>query len=114
VLEHAILVPVALFLVLAAVQLAAWFHAANVAQHASARAASVASRHQSSTAAGEAEALATVRDSGAAVAGVSVTGGSTIRATVTVRVSRIVPLFPGTVTRSASEPKERYVPEDER
>ena len=32
----------------------------------------------------------------------------------TVRVDRVVPLFPGAVTRRVSAPKERFIPEDER
>jgi Flp pilus assembly protein TadG len=114
VVEHVVLVPVVLLLVLLGVQAAVWFHAANVAEHAAARGVSVASRRGVSNAAGAAEAATTVRDSGSTLLGVAVSGTSTVRATVTVAVHRVVPLFPASVTRSASEPEERYIPEDER
>jgi hypothetical protein len=114
VVEHVVLVPVVLLVVLLGVQAAVWFHAANVAEHAAARGVSVASRRGVSNAAGAAEAAATVHDSGSTLVGVSVTGTSTVRATVVVAVHRVVPFFPAVVTRSASEPEERYVREDER
>jgi len=114
VVEHAVLLPVVLLIVLLGVQAAVYFHAANVAEHASSRGVSVASRHGVGNAAGAAEAAATVRESGSRLVSVSVTGSTTVRASVTVAVSRVVPFFPASVTRSASEPEERYLREDER
>ncbi len=114
IVEHVILIPVVLFIVLLGIQAAVYFHAANVAEHASSRGVSVASRFRATNASGVAEATATVRDSGSALAVATVTGGTTIRASVTVKVNRILPFFPSTVTRVASEPKERFIPEDER
>jgi hypothetical protein len=114
IVEVVILAPVVLLLVLLGVQAAVYFHAANVAEHASSRGVSVASRYGATNSDGVAEATATVRDSGSTLAGVSATGGDTVVLRVTVTVHRIVPFFPSSVTRMATEPKERYVPEDER
>ena len=88
VVEHAVLIPVVLLIVLLGVQAAVYFHAANIAAHASSRGVSVASRHGVGNSAGASEAAATVRDSGSSLVAVSVTGSSTIRASVTVAVNR--------------------------
>jgi Flp pilus assembly protein TadG len=112
--QQVILVPIVLLIAMMGIQAAIYFHAANVAEHASSRAVSIASRQGSSNSAGAAEAAATVAGSGSVLVGVSVTGSTTVTARVTVAVSRILPLLPSRVTRSASEPKERYVPENER
>lgn len=114
VLEHVVLVPLVLFLVLLGIQAAVYFHAANLAEHASSRAASIASRSGASEASGVAEATATVQDSGGTLVVASVSGGTEVEALVTVRVNRVLPFFPTTVTRRASEPRERFIPEDER
>jgi hypothetical protein len=114
IVEHVVLVPVLLFITLLAVQAATWFHAANVAEHASSRGVSVASRHGSGDAAGVAEATRTALDSGADLVAVSVAGSPEVSASVTVRVPRLLPFFPSTVTRRAVEPEERFIPEDER
>ena len=111
---YVVLVPVALFMVTLGIQAAVYFHAANIAQHAGARAVVVAARSGADAAAGEAEARSVVRDSGSTLVGVTVAGGDVVRASVTVRVSQVVPLFPSSVTRRVVAPKERFVPEDER
>jgi hypothetical protein len=114
VVGYVILVPVALFLVMLGIQAAVYFHAANIAQQAGARAVAVASRHGAGAAAGEREAQIVVRDSGSTLVAASVSDGELVWATVTVRVDRVVPFFPAAVTRHAGAPKERFVPEDER
>ena len=111
---YVVLVPVVLFIVLLGIQAAVYFHAANIAQHAGARAVSVAAQRGADTSAGEAEARAVVRDSGSLLGGVTVVGGDVVHAAVTVRVSQLVPFFPTSVTRHALAPKERFVPEDQR
>ena len=111
---YVILVPVALFLVMLAVQAAVYFHAANIAQHAGARAVAVASRRGADASTGQREAETVVRDSGSTLVAASVVGGDLVRASVTVRVSRVVPFFPAAVTRHAAAPRERFVPEDQR
>lgn len=114
VVGYVILVPVALFLVMLGIQAAVYFHAANIAQHAGTRAVTVASRRGADASSGQREAQIVVRDSGSVLVSASVSDGDLVRAVVSVRVDRVVPFFPGTVTRHAEIPKERFVPEDER
>lgn len=111
---YVVLVPVALFVLMLGIQAAAYFHSANVATHAGGRSVAVASRLGSSAAAGRAEALSVVTESGSVPLAVEVTAGETVRAAVTVRVDRVLPFFPASVTRTVSAPKERFIPEDER
>ena len=114
VVGYVILVPVALFVVLLGVQAAVYFHEANIADNAAGRAATTASRRGSGSGAGRAEARAVVMESGSRLVDVKVIDGALVRATVRLSVSRVVPLFPDSVERSATAPKERFVPEDER
>jgi len=114
VVGYVILVPVALFVVLLAVQAAVYFHEANIADNAAGRAAATASRRGSGSGAGRAEARAVVMESGSRLVDIKVIDGALVRATVRLAVSRVVPLFPDSVERSATAPKERFVPEDER
>jgi hypothetical protein len=114
VLEHVVLVPVVLLIVLCGVQAAVYFHEANVAELAAARAVAVASRHDASNAAGEAEAASVVAGSGGSLVTVAVSGNPLIEARVTLAVPRILPLFVSTVTRWRRAPEERYVPENDR
>lgn len=111
---YVVLVPVALFVLMLGIQAAAYFHSANVAIHAGGRSVAVASRLGSSAAAGRAEALSVVTESGSVPLAVEVTSGNTVRAVVTVRVDRVLPFFPVSVTRTVSAPKERFIPEDQR
>lgn len=111
---YVVLVPVALFVLMLGIQAAAYFHSANVATQAGGRSVSVTSRLGSSAAAGRVEALAVVTESGSVPLAVEVTSGDTVRAVVTVRVDRVLPFFPTSVTRSVSAPKERFIPEDRR
>ena len=114
VVGYVVLVPVVLFVTMLGIQAAVYFHAANIAQHAGTRAVSVASRRGSSPASGVREATAVVAESGSLLVDADVSGGDSVSASVTVRVARVVPFFPGSVTRRASAPKERFIPEDER
>lgn len=111
---HVVLVPVVLLVLMLGIQAAAYFHAANVAAHAGARSVAVASRLGRTAAAGQAEARSVVVESGSTPLDVVVVDGTTIRASVTVRVDRVLPFFPDRVTRTVSAPKERFVPEDQR
>lgn len=114
VVGYVILVPVVLFITMLGIQAAVYFHAANIAQHAGTRAVSVASRRGSSPASGVREAASVVVESGSSLVGADVSGGESVSASVTVRVARLVPFFPESVTRRARAPKERFIPEDER
>ena len=105
---------VVLFITMLGVQAAVYFPAANIAQHAGTRAVSVASRRGASPASGAREAASVVAESGSSLVGADVSGGESVSASVTVRVARVVPFFPESVTRRASAPKERFIPEDER
>ncbi len=107
-----VLVPVVLLLVMLVVQSAVYFHAANVATAAASRgAAAGATLHATSGAASE-EARRVAGENGAALVGLQASGGAeSVRVTVRVRVARVVPFFPDSVSRSALEPKERFVPE---
>jgi len=114
VVGYVVLVPVALLLVLLGVQAAVYFHEANIAENAGARAVAVSSRFGASNAAGATEGRAVARESGSVVLGLRVSGTDTVVAEVTLGVSHVVPFFPGSVTRRVAAPRERFIPEDER
>lgn len=114
VLEHVVLVPIALFVVLLGVQTAVYFHAANLAELAASRAIAAATRHGSSNATGEQEASSVVVGSGGTLVSASVTGSTLLEAKVVVAVPRVLPLFTASVTRWRRGSEERYIPEDQR
>ena len=114
-----ILTPILIILAFLGVQTAIYFHAANVAaaaasQGAAAAAPNIRSNITSNNAVAAAE--RTVFELGghnARPPSVTV-DGSFVTVSVEVKVPRILPFFPSTVTRRALEPRERFVPESNR
>lgn len=110
-----VLTPLLVLLVFLGVQAAIYFHAANVAAAAAAQGAAAASSLSGPSSA-IAVAQSTVADLGSHLAHVptlSVSGGY-VSVSVVLSVPRIVPFFPGSVTRTVIEPRERFVPESSR
>lgn len=111
-----IVTPLLVLLILLGVQATIYFHAANVAAAAAAQGAAAASPRSAGGSAGSAAAAAIVADLGATTAvatDVAVSDGL-VRVTVTIEVNRILPFFPSSVSRTAVEPTERFVPESDR
>lgn len=111
-----VLTPVLVLVLLVTVQLAAYFHAANVAAAAASRGAAAASPIARGGDDASAAATRTVAELHArlAVAPDVVISAARVRVEVTIAVPGIVPLFPQTVSRAAIEPRERAIPEPER
>jgi hypothetical protein len=99
--------------VLVVVQTALWYHAAEVADNAAGDGASAAARLGASAALGSAAAADFVADAGGQLVEAHVSAdGTTMVATATVHVPRVIPGWPDTVTRSASAPMERITSAD--
>jgi TadE-like protein len=114
--QHVVLVPVLVLLVLLVVQAAMWFHVANIARAAASRGAAVGSLREASAADAARTASDVVADNSAALAtapSVSIDAGDVV-VSVRLEVPRIVPFFPSVVERTQREPRERFIPEDER
>ncbi|MEY4372361.1 MAG: hypothetical protein RL219_1130 [Actinomycetota bacterium] len=111
VVEYVVVIPVVFTLVLAGVQAAVYFHAANLASNAASRGAIEASHRNATVADGALESARAASESGAVVMRAVVRGTAVMEATVQVRVARVVPFFPSSVTRTVRVPKERYIPE---
>lgn len=110
--EYVVIVPVVMLVVLIGVQAAVYLHAANIARHAASNGAVAASHRGATPMSGEHEARRAARESGASEPRVSVGGTTEVEVTVTLSVPRVAPFFPGSVTRTARLPKERYIAED--
>ncbi len=115
-IQLVLITPVLLLLVFLGIQAAIYFHAANVAAAAAAQGAAAASPRAAGGSQGSAAAQITIEDLGgtssAAPSVVEANGYVTV--TVTIDVPRILPFFPESVSRSALEPKERFIPESDR
>lgn len=114
--EAVIAVPVVLMVLWLAIQATVFFHGANVADAAANEGAAAASRYGSSSRVGGRVIDRTLSNLGAshgAMWQISKSGSEVI-ARVTVRLPRIAPFFPTSVTRSAHEPVERIFAESER
>ncbi|MEO6125550.1 MAG: TadE/TadG family type IV pilus assembly protein [Ilumatobacteraceae bacterium] len=111
-----IITPILVLLIFLAVQAAIYFHAANVAAAAASQGAAAASPRTAGAGDGVSAAQQLMADLGADSTGapVVVIGGGFVTVTVTVDVPRIVPFFPDSVSRTALEPQERFVPETDR
>ena len=111
-----ILTPILILLVFLGIQTAIFFHAANVASAAAAQGAAAGSRRGAG--AGEAISAAdqTLADLGVSTraSATSSGGANVVTVTVEVEMSRVLPFFPDSVTRSATEPIERFIPESDR
>jgi len=111
-----ILTPILILLVFLGVQTAIFFHAANVAAAAASQGAAAGSRSGAGVADATAAARQTLADLGAAGAAepsVAQANGL-VTVTVEVEVVRVLPFFPDSVSRTAVEPVERFVPESDR
>jgi Flp pilus assembly protein TadG len=111
-----ILTPILILLVFLGVQTAIYFHAANVAAAAASQGAAAGSRRGAGVGEATAAAVQTLADLEAgdhAPPSADLSSG-VITVTVQVQVARIVPFFPETVSRTAIEPIERFVPESQR
>ncbi len=111
-----ILTPLLILLVFLGVQTAIYFHAANVAAAAAAQGAAAGAPQRSGTTNAAEVAASIVSDLDGHTSGPPIAQESSgyISVTVVVMVPRIVPFFPSSVTRTASEPRERFVPESNR
>jgi hypothetical protein len=111
-----ILVPVLMLLVLLVVQAALWFHTANIAQAGAARGAAAGAPATASAGAAANAAAVTVGENGGRLVGppVVAVGDRTVQVSVTLTVPQVVPFFPRVVTRTQLEPRERFIPEDQR
>ncbi|MEK0414931.1 MAG: hypothetical protein RL352_328 [Actinomycetota bacterium] len=114
--QTVLVVPVVLLVLWLAIQATIFLHGANVASAAANEGAAVAARYGSSTGAGERaiQRTLTALDSTSKGSWVVEKSGNTVVATVSLRLPRIVPFFPQTISRSAHEPVERFLTEDMR
>lgn len=112
--ETVILMPVLILLILLGVQAATWYHAANVAQSAAAQGAAAGAVRDAGNGAASARAQQVIDESGAQGSAAASGGFAEISVQVTIDVPHLVPFFPGTVTVSASEARERFIPENQR
>lgn len=111
-----ILTPILILLIFVGIQAAIYFHAANVAAAAASQGAAAGSRRGSGIAEATAAAqqtLVDLGDSGQAQTDAE-RDAAFVRVTVQVDVPRVLPFFPDTVSRTAIEPNERFVPESGR
>lgn len=109
-------IPVVIGIFWMAIQLTVFLHGANVASSVASEAASAASRNGAVHGVGERAAARALADFGAVAAvppRVHISGREVV-ATVVVRIPRIAPFFPVTVTRSAREAREEFVSEQDR
>ena len=111
-----ILTPVLILLVFLGVQAAIYFHAANVAAAAAAQGAAAGSPLGAGAGAAETAARQTLADLDGTGASPPVASESLDFVTVRVEVAvpQIVPFFPASVSRSATQPRERFVAESDR
>lgn len=109
-------VPVVIGIFWMAIQVTVFLHAANVASSVASEAASAASRNGAVHGVGERAAARALADFGAiaAVPPRLEVSGRDVVATIVVRIPRVAPFFPTTVTRSARESREEFVAEQGR
>lgn len=111
--QAVIAVPIVLLALWMGVQATIFFHGANVASAAANEGAAAAARYESSVEVGEnaIERTLTNLNSNASGSWLVRRSGSEIVATVKLRLPRIVPFFPTSVTRSARERAEVFLEE---
>jgi len=111
-----IAVPIVVSMLLISVQATLFLHSAHIAALASSKGASLAANSEQNLGSAINSATVTVADMGGHLVGSPTASVSGQFATVTVRVAvpNIAPFFPDSVERSAEEPLEIFVPEDER
>ena len=111
-----ILTPLLILLVCLGIQSAIYFHAANVATAAASQGAAAGAPLGADAGDAASAASRTIADLGAHGLGAPrvEANPSIVRVTVEIVVPQIVPFFPDSVSRTATEPKERFVPEPDR
>ncbi len=114
--QSVIAVPVVLLVLWLAVQATVFLHGANVAHAAASEGAAVAARYGSSMEAGERAVVRALTglDSSSRGSWTVRVQGKDVLATVSLRIPQVIPFFPKTVTRSARESLEVFMPEAER
>lgn len=112
-----IVVPVVIVILMIAVQASVYFHTSNVAGAAASQGAAAAAVHGATSVSavdrGRSAAMEIVGEAGSRLFGTPAVALTTTTVTVTVAVvvPKIVPFFPGTVQREATEPRERFTTE---
>ncbi|MGD9701904.1 MAG: TadE/TadG family type IV pilus assembly protein [Acidimicrobiia bacterium] len=114
--QFVVLVPILVLLVLLVVQAALWYHTANIAQAGAARGAAAAAPATATAGSAISAATQTVLDNGGRFSSAPAVdiGDRTVTVVVELAVPAVVPFFPSTVTRVQLEPRERFIPEDQR
>ena len=114
--EVVLAVPTVFLVVLLAIQLAMYVHTANVASVSAATGAAATAATGGGPAAGADAAMRTALDlSGRLVSRPSIEwGDGEVAVTVELSVPKVAPFMDLRVARTAREPRERFVPEDER
>lgn len=109
-------VPILLSLVLMAVQGAVFMHTANVATASAARGAAAGASMQGGIIAAIDATVRSTAELSAQLIGepVAVISNEQVSVTVNLRVPQVAPFFNLNVTRTVIEPRERFIPEDER
>ncbi len=115
-----LVIPIVIAILMIAIQAGVYFHTSNVAgaaaSHGAAAAAARSTTSQEVRERGSAATLEILREAGTRIAAPPRVAMSAVSVTITVEahVPRIVPLFPGVVTRTATEPRERFLTESMR
>ena len=114
--QAVIAVPIVLMVLWLAVQATVFLHGANVASVAANEGAAAAARFGSGSGIGGRVIDHTLSGLGSSHGATwrVVRTSSEVTARVTIKLPRIAPFFPTTVTRSAHEPVERFLKESER
>jgi len=109
-------VPILLSLVLMAVQGAVFMHTANVATVSAARGAAAGASMQGGILAALDATVRSTAELSVQLIGepVAVISNEQVSVTVNLRVPQVAPFFNLSVTRTVIEPRERFIPEDER
>ena len=111
-----VLMPILMLLVLLVVQAALWYHTGNIAQAGAARGAAAGAPATATAGTAMSAATRTVLDNGGQFTSAPTVdlGDRMVAVSVELAVLHVVPFFPSTVTRVQVEPRERFIPEDER
>ena len=114
--EAVIIVPVVFLFLLFGVQVAAIFHAANIATAAAAQGAAAAAAFGGNETTGERLAVMAAVEMGGKLreSPVVVVRSETVEVSVSVALPRIIPGFPARVERRVIEPRELFVGEEDR
>ena len=115
-----LVVPVVISILLIGVQATVYFHTSNIAGAAASQGASSAAAHGDTAGSaaewGRGAAMAITQAAGAATASPPdvLVSPQSVTIAVVLRVPRIIPYFPATVRRVATEPRERFLTESMR